>query len=195
MAGRQRQDPASPGRPLPRSCRRPGAATRPAQAGFSLIIAVSIISLLSLVGMMILEQSIADVQLAGADRAAHNSLYIAEAGAIWGQQQVADLLFPPGTSTADKPQAGSLTGLPTLPANDPLCPENSCITPPCPPPIDCSQFYLLTPSWVDYGGGRYRAAASCTPSCSAGLPRAYTVRALGQAASGAARLVEVVSSP
>jgi Tfp pilus assembly protein PilX len=163
-----------------------------AQRGYSLIIAVAIIALLSLVGLMVLDQAANDVQLAGADRAAQNALYVADAGAVWAKQYVIDTLYPPGTATGAPPTATNLDALPALAQNDVLCPENTCSSPPCPTSTDCSRFHLITsPAWVPYGAGQYRAAASCEPSCTVASPLSYTLRAMGQTPDGATRLIEM----
>jgi hypothetical protein len=176
--------------------RRPCTHRSAAQGGYSLIIAVAIIALLSLVGLLVLDQAANDVQLAGADRAAQNALYVADAGAVWAKQFVIDTLYPPGTASGAPPTATNLDALPRLAQTDVLCPENACSSPPCPLTLDCSRFHLLTgAAWTPYGQGTYRAAASCEPSCTVAAPQSYTLRAMGKTPDGATRLIEMTLGP
>ena len=164
------------------------------QLGYSLMMAASIIALLTMLALSVLEAVRADVQLAGGDRAAQNSMYVAEGGAQWAKQALIDILFPDGLSGT--PNIASLTALPALSNADPLCPENNCVTPPCPVVLNCSQWFLLTgASWVPYGSGQYRAAATCSPNCSVATPQQYLVRAMGQMPDGSRRLLELTLGP
>lgn len=169
---------------------------RHAERGFSLIIAVSIIALLTLFGVLVLDASHGDVQLAGGDRAAQNTLFIAEAGIVTAKQQLVNLLYPPGTSSSAA-NVAALMALTSLAANDALCPENACVSAPCPTPIRCSDWYALTPAaGQSYGTGSYRAAATCNPNCSLVTPPAsYSVRALALSPDGAQRLLEITVGP
>lgn len=161
------------------------------QRGASLILAVAIISLLTMVGTMVLNQVYTDTQLAGSERAAQDALYVADAGAVWGQQELMNVLWPGGsaTVTTTPPLLSSLTSKTALGTNDPMCPDG----------IDCSQWFLLTPGaapgWVAYGtDSNYRVAATCNPRpCdNSNTPVNYSIRSLGLARGGAQRLVEIV---
>lgn len=181
-------------RPLPlwAPCRRAPKAQR----GASLIVAVTIITLLTLVGAMVLEQVYADTQLSGSERAAQNAAYVADAGVVWGQAQLGNLLFPNGLSSASTtpPVLAGLMALPTLPAGDAMCPDAPLTT--------CSAWYLLSPpsapalpGWVAYGANaNYRVAATCNPQpCSATtLPVNYSVRAMSSSLDGSRHLIEMV---
>lgn len=161
------------------------------ERGYSLIVAVSVVALLSMVGIMVLDQVYTDTQLSGGDRAALNAMYLAEAGAVWGKQALVDLLYPPGTNSGTA-NVANLTVLSSLGGTDVLCPENNCTTQPCPAAITCTNWYLLTnTSWVPYGNGQYRVAATCNPNCLVTNPISYSVRALGQSFDGSQRLLEV----
>jgi hypothetical protein len=162
------------------------AGTR-AERGYSLIIVVAVSTLLLSAGVVTLDAVYADTQAARADDSTQNALYLAEAGAVWGQQTLTNLLYPNGSGPADPPAISSLTSLPRLTTDDPICPDG----------VTCSNWFLLTPSdWITYGAykGAYRVAASCSPSCNASASTFY-VRAVGKVPSGAKRLLEVTMGP
>ena len=161
------------------------------QRGYSLIVAVTVVALLSMLGIMVLDQVYTDTQLSGGDRASINAMYLAEAGAVWGKQALVDVLYPPGTNSGTA-AVTNLTSLNALAATDAICPENNCVAPPCPSTITCSNWYLLTSTaWVPYGTGQYRVAATCNPNCLVANPVSYSVRALGQSPDGSQRLLEI----
>lgn len=166
------------------------------QRGFGLVIAVSVIALLSLLGMLVLDQVYTDIQIAGSERASQSAMYIAEAGSVWGRTRLTALLFGTGTTA----QPSNLQALPPMPAADALCPENSCGDHLCPPPVDCTAFLRLT-ALIDpqFANGFYRVAVRCNPNCQAANP-SYTLRALGIAQEGnpatvPQRLIEQTVSP
>lgn len=175
-----------------RICGRPPAQER----GASLIVAVTIITILTLVGAMVLEQVYADTQLSGSERAAQNAAYVADAGAVWGQAQLANLIYPNGLATAGTtpPVLTRLMTLPTLPSGDAMCPDSTLTT--------CTNWYLLTPpsnpalpGWVAYGNNsNYRVAATCNPQpCSdSNTPVNYSVRSMSMSNDGSRHLIEVV---
>jgi hypothetical protein len=182
----------------PSSVSIPTAALRDlrAERGYSLIVAVSIVALLIMVGSMVLEQVYADTQLSGSERAAQNALYVADAGAVWGQMKLSNMVFPGGLDSASTaaPILSGLMALPPLPAGDAMCPDLSATA--------CSQWFLLSPGplpgWVAYGtNSNYRVAATCNPQpCSnSNTPINYSVRSMSVANDGARRLVETVIGP
>lgn len=166
------------------------------ERGASLIVAVTIITILTLIGAMVLEQVYADTQLSGSERSAQNVAYAADAGAVWGQMQLANLVFPNGLATAGTtpPVLTGLMALPTLPANDAMCPDATLTT--------CTGWYLLTPpsnpalpGWVPYNSNaNYRVAATCNPQpCNnANTPVNYSLRSMAQSNDGSRHLIEVV---
>lgn len=161
------------------------AVVKHSEAGFSLVTAVVIITLLVFLGTMVLQQVANDVQLAGGDRAAANALYIAEAGAVWGKVTATNLLFPNGPGT---PQVSAITALTPVTAADQtsLCPDTAGVC--------TTTFYSLTAAsgstWVSYGSGQYNVGVACNPNCT-GMPYTYTIRSFGQTPDGAKRLVEL----
>ncbi|HET6344077.1 MAG TPA: hypothetical protein VFH51_04050 [Myxococcota bacterium] len=164
----------------------PAAGVR-AERGYSLIIVVAVSTLLLSAGVVTLDAVYADTQAARADDSTQNALYLAEAGAVWGQQTLTTLLYPAGSGPADPPAISSLTSLPRLASGDPICPDG----------VTCSNWFLLTPSdWITYGAyrGAYRVAASCSPSCTP-TATTFTIRAVGKVPSGAKRLLEVTMGP
>lgn len=157
------------------------------QQGASLILAVAIISLLTVVGTMVLNQVYADTQLSGSERASQEARYVADAGAVWGQQELMNVLWPGGstTVTTTPPLLSALTSKTPLSANDPICPDK----------IDCTQWFALTSDWVPYGSNsNYRVAATCNPRpCdNSNTPVNYSIRSLSLSRGGTQRLVEVV---
>ena len=162
------------------------------QRGYSLIVAVTVVTLLTLLGILVLDSVWSDTQLSGGDRASINAMYLAEAGAVWGQQQLINMVMPPGTTAANNTSLMALTALGTT---DPICPENACVAPPCPQALNCTQWYQLTPTaWVPYSTGQYRVAATCLPApCTnpASSNPVYLIRSIGQWPDGSQRLVEV----
>lgn len=174
----------------------PQRPTRAQQRGASLIVAVTIVTILTLIGAMVLDQVYADTQLSGSERAAQNATYVADAGAVWGQAQLANLIFPNGLASAGStpPVLTGLMALPTLPANDAMCPDATLTT--------CTAWYLLTPpanpslpGWVPYGANsNYRVAATCNPQpCSnANTPVNYSVRSMSLSADGSRHLIEAM---
>ena len=152
---------------------------RPGQRGFSLVIAVAIFTLLTLMGLMVLDAVFNDTQLAGGERANQNILYVAEAGLIWGRQRMVDLLFPLGGSGSA--QVATLMAQPPLAAGDVMCPDN----------VICSNWFLLQ-DWTTYGAGQYRVAGTCQPACSLINPSTvFTVRAIGRTSGGGQRMLEM----
>lgn len=166
------------------------------QRGASLIVAVTIITILTLVGAMVLEQVYADTQLSGSERAAQNAAYVADAGAVWGQAQLGNLIFPNGLASAatTPPVLTTLMALPSLPAGDAMCPDATL--------TNCTAWYLLTPpanpslpGWVAFGANaNYRVAATCNPQpCNnANTPVNYSVRSMSLSSDGSRHLIEMV---
>lgn len=154
------------------------------ERGASLIIAVAIIAILIMAGTVVLDAVHSDTQLGKADDAAQNAGYIAEAGAVWGQDTLLTLLYPVGSGPSDAAQIANLTAKTALAAGDDLCPDG----------VVCAQWYLLTPTaWVTYGpaNGSYRVAATCIPTCGSASPNVFMIRSMGKLPGGAKRLVEV----
>jgi hypothetical protein len=150
-----------------------------------------------MVGAMVIEQVFADTQLSGSARAAQNAMYVADAGAVWGQQQLITLLYPNGIGSAGAgpPSVSALLSLPNLPNNDAMCPDLTGAA--------CSRWFLLSPAplpgWVSYGpsNSRYRVAVTCNPQpCSlTSSPVNFSIRAMSQSNDGSRRLIEVVMGP
>ena len=160
------------------------------ERGYGLVVAVSIIALLTMLGLMVLDVVATDVQMAGGDRSSGNAYYLAEAGGIWAQQTLVTLVYPQGASGSATP--GALTTLGALSTADQaaFCPDS-----PNPP---CSTYYYMsvgTPSGntVTYPGGSYMVAATCVPNCNLGTtPTSYIIRSLGTTTDGSAkRLIEI----
>ena len=175
--------------PVRRSAPRQGRAVAGArgggrQRGFSLVIAVAIFALLSMMGVMVLDAVYTDTQMAGGDRAGQNVLYVSEAGLVWGRQRLEDLMFPLGSSNT-APQVTALMAQTPLMAGDVMCPDN----------VVCTNWFLLQ-DWLAYGAGEYRVAATCQPVCSTvNPPSAFTVRAVGRTPDGARRMLELTVGP
>lgn len=115
--------------------------------GFSLVIAISVIALLSLLGFLVLEMVIEDVEMASAARHTDGALYIAESGLDWAIEQLT-LAYPAATVFGDLTTSSlSLSDVVTI--NDPGCPNTACTVLQNP-----SGWRRLTPSGgLDYGGG------------------------------------------
>lgn len=157
------------------------------QRGFSLIVAVSVVTLLIMTGTVVLDAVHSDNILAGADFSAQVAGYVAEAGAVWGKDTLEALLYPSGSAPNSPPVVSNLTAMTALSTGDALCPDDTV----------CTNWRLLTPSaWVSYGanGGTYRVAATCRPDCT-GTPTSFVVRAVGKMTDGVQRLVEVDVGP
>ena len=59
------------------------------QRGFSLLVAMTLLTLLTFLGLMVWDTVAIESQSAGSDRRSINALYIAEAGMAWGLDQLA----------------------------------------------------------------------------------------------------------
>jgi hypothetical protein len=182
---------------------------RRAQGGFSLMIAVSVTMLLSLAGLLVLQQAATDVQMEGADQVATRLRYVADVGATWGPIALGNLLYPGGWSPGAADQASAIVAnlKPLSPALYPIfCPENYCASPPCAGAIDCSAFFALgSPTFVNHptqGAPGNKApyvagVVSCSPACVTGVAKLYRIRSFGSQSvnSRVGRLMEVDVAP
>ena len=160
------------------------------QRGFSLIISVAIVALLSFLGVMVMNSAYLDTELARADRSANDAFYLAETGLSWGISALDGLPYNLSGATPDRDRVTD--GTPVAEAD--ACPEgtDSCAA---------LAWYRLdadaasSDEWVSYGNGRYRVIAALDElNASDGCWRIY-LRSLGQTVDGAQRLLEVVIGP
>ena len=170
---------------------------RRGERGYSLIISVTIITLLTMGGVMVLDAVYTDILLSGGDRAALNAMYVSEAGAVKYKQILIDKLYPGGATGAATPGALSIYPYLVDTGDEPLCPESNCPAPPCTtkkmdPP--CGQWRRMTDAAGEvYPNGTYHVAVAAMPNGTS-----YTMRSLGIAESAAGpggkspqRLIEV----
>lgn len=68
------------------------------ERGAVLIIAISVLVMMTLVGVMVMQVVAVDVDAVGAERGGEEALYIAEAGIQWGLQEI-DLNYDIGSGT------------------------------------------------------------------------------------------------
>lgn len=164
------------------------------ERGFSLLMAVTITVMLTLVGMMVLNHTIVDTELAGASRNATDALYIAEAGIYAGMDILRqDYGFDGNSPDFNGPlTSGSLDG--TLPrpivASDPDCSSAACKI--------FGWNDLVDGRWVNYGGGRYRVVVADDSDddgdTTQDANQTILLRALGEGRGGGRRLLEVAVS-
>lgn len=158
------------------------------QRGFSLIVAVVVIAVLTMTGAMIIEGAIADVTLAGGQRAAEDALYMAEAGSAWAAEELTNVLYPTGYQSGVAPQLSALVSKPALTVGHTLCrglTDAACI----------EGRWLTVSAGQTYGNGGYQVAVFCTPlpRCQDNVPApvAYNLRIAGYGRGQVQRLLEV----
>ena len=157
------------------------------ERGMSLIIAVVVIVLLTMIGLMVLDSVYSDTQLAGSERSTQAAMYVAEAGAVIGRQMLVDMLFPAGSGQTAPPQVATLLTQQQLAIGDPICPASDTTT-------VCSNWYQLGVStWTNYAQGQYRIAATCYPTCSstASNSMTFSVRSIAKMPDGSTRLIQI----
>lgn len=160
------------------------ARTR-SQTGYSLIMAIVVLLVLTIVGLRALETVNSDIVLAGNDRSATTALYIAEAGVADGIDRLRQSPFnfeapSPSFDTAlDDTNAPPVTG-----GNG--CDDSSC-------PI--FGWHQLTAGPVSYGGGTYWVVVNDDDegdgNDTADTNHRVLLRSMATDARGARRMVEV----
>ena len=176
------------------------------ESGFSLIIAIMVLVVLTLLGMTVLTGVNVDSDMAGNIRASESALYLAEAGISWGMDTLRNAPYSLSSPSTDVGVALSNT----------LCPritgDADCLNGTVCPIFGWRQ--LNNTGFQSLGSGRFRVVVSddSTPYGSAssdrsgvcGTPGTDTtcglanqrilMRSLGKDASGAQRLIEVAIS-
>ena len=154
------------------------------ERGTVLIIAMSVLVMMTLVGVMVMQMVAVDVDAVGAERGGEEALYIAEAGIQWGLQEV-DLKYDIDPST---PDYTPLT-VPNLTA----VPSEAVWGPPA--IVGWGQLHPASRS-IAYGGGAFRVVVQPAPAPDT---KTLLVRSLGVTMEagrfGAQRLLEVAVTP
>ena len=165
-------------------------ATR-SQSGFSLIVVVTVIGLLTLLGLMVMDTVHVDTQLAGGDRAAQNALYVAEAAAMWGKDELESTIYVAGDDTPHIDNVDTAFPVITAPT-DAICPDSAL--------VPCAYWHQMDGGvpidYEDTNGvkhGTYRVAVRCDAATCAGRSSdTLYLRALGTMTDGSQKMVEIV---
>lgn len=143
------------------------------ERGAMLLLAVTMVVMLTLMGALVMRTVGDDVQVAGAERSADSALYIAEAGLQWARVQIAD----PNGYNGDLNQV--LTALTAVPVGDSDVPLRG----------------WLELGSQNYGDGTFRVVLQDDAYAETDPPPApnntILVRSLGTSARGSKRLLEV----
>lgn len=153
-----------------------------AEAGGTLILAMVVLMMLTLVGLMAIQIVAVEVDVVGAERRADNALYIAEAGIQWGLQTLDGYNFLPGTRDFT-----ALNALPVINGSDSWAPSE----------IADGTWHELHSGQanIPFGDGAFRVVvkAMAPPNDDTLLVRSFGVS--GRPEDGAKRLLEVAVVP
>ncbi len=160
------------------------------QRGTVLIIAMSVIVMMTLVGVMVMQVVAVDVDAVGAERGGDQALYIAEAGIQWALQEIdnndnysIDPNDPDWTPLTITTEGGTLVA---VPAEFPWGPSGI---------VDWGQLHPTSRS-IAYGAGAFRVVVQPANAPETGT---LLIRSLGVTLEagryGARRLLEVAVTP
>lgn len=165
-------------------------AIRKSERGFSLIIGMSVLILLTVLGVTVMQSISSDVDAAGSDRGAQSALAIAEAGLSWSldylktsyQLDTGGAAIFNNIATNSRSDLTSYSGATdeeklVYKAENFDTTKWQCIT------------HNRTTGEKSFGGGRYVVWAGLDPADDSG--NTLLVRSLGIDARGAQRLVEI----
>lgn len=157
------------------------------QQGFSLLLAMSVIVLLTLLGIMVLKTVTADLALAGSDRSSQAALYTAEAGVYWGLDKLRDDYgFDGDTPQYDIVLSGTV---PAVSAGDAACQHLSGT---------CTDWRELTAGSEGFGDASFRVFVRDDDEADGDSlvdsNATILMWALGVDQHGAKRMIEVVLS-
>jgi len=153
---------------------------RRSEAGAVMIIAVVVVTMLTLVGLMAIQIVGVELEVVGAERSADNALYIAEAGVQWGLQNLYGYNFVPGN-----PNYAPILALPTVSDAGPFAPSQ----------LQGWHELHAGQTSIAYGDGFFRVVVEVMPPPD---DDTLLVRSLGISGSpqdGARRLLEVAVVP
>lgn len=150
----------------------------PSERGYSLMIVIVTLVFLSALALITVQAVSVESRVAGNDRAAHNALYVSEAGIAWGT----DLLRQAPYEVIDSVSVTKVLALGFTPVTG----TGATVL---------DGWFELPGSPVSFGGGTYRVAIKddnddANPTSDSNSR--FFMRALGTDASGNRRLIEVV---
>jgi len=151
------------------------------QAGFAMLLAISITTMMLAVAMMCLNLGLDQKLMGSGVSTSQRSLLMAEAGAKWAEGVLPGLIYPYGAAGAF--DLNGILALPTLDPNDTMCS----------PAEDCTRYHLLTVNGpVPFGDGTYRVGVTCYPdACTVSPPTSFETRTEGSANNGPPAILEV----
>ena len=151
------------------------------QAGFALLLAVSIATLMLMVAMICLNLGLDQKLMGSGVSTSQRSLLMAEAGSKWAEGALPGIIYPYGSAGAL--DLSGILALPKLDPNDTMCS----------PVENCSQYHLLTVNGpVPFGNGSYRVAVTCYPNaCTTSPPTSFETRTEGSIYGGPPAVIEI----
>ncbi len=125
------------------------------ETGFSLLIAAGVISALLVLGAVMVQYIHQSFVRHSSERTQKNAFFIAEAGLLWGVEEVERLTL---NVVSQQPIPGALNSLVKIGNRDPLClSNNSC------PLYGWRQIHPDTIT-IPFGDGFYRVVLKCVPN-------------------------------
>ena len=120
------------------------------QRGFALIVALAVVTMLSLLGFLVLDAVVNDMGMVTSARQTNSALYVAEAGLGWAIDKVS--LAYDGLSAFGDLTQSTLYLSNVIVAGDPACPTTSCSVLVSPP----GWRRITPPNAVPYGSGEFQ---------------------------------------
>lgn len=148
-----------------------------------MLLAIAVTTLMMTGALIALNRSLDQFTITSAIGRSQDTGWVAEAGAVWGAEELTNLIYPAGASGGIT--LSQLVARPKLAANDSICLDGS----------DCSKYFLLNSAGpIPYGGGTYRVAATCYPNACTSAPQdvlAFEIRSEGILGTGSPTVIEM----